>query len=82
MDFYSTSGPPELIPGLVRVTDDGHWERWQYDSGRWRPDQRASGPVLYSGEWMPCTDQDVIEAIRYRPPKHPKSLTPEKLAKS
>ena len=82
MDFYSTGGPPELIPGLVRVADDGHWERWHYNSGRWRRDPSVSGPVLYSGEWMPCSEQDVIDAIRLRPPEHPTSLTPEELATS
>ena len=82
MDFYSTGGPPEFIPGLVRVADDGHWERWHTTLVVGSEIPRASGPVLYSGEWMPCSELDVIDAIRHRPSEHPTSLTPEELATS
>ena len=80
MDYYRTNGLPEQIPGLVRVTADGRWERWQYGQGFWTPAASARGYVKHSGDWEPCAEQDVVAAIAARPPDRPTSLTPRELA--
>lgn len=70
MEYYSTSNlAPELQPSLMRRTDDGALEAYQYASGSWQlADRDLESRFRFTGDWDPCSEEHMLEAIALYPP--------------